>query len=431
MIEDQKKEVATFRFGVICDFVNGPKPDHGRKEKLLREKCGRKWEIPFSDKTRICRSTIIRWISLYEKGGGKLESLYPRERSDCGKSRTLDEETSLALISLRNEFPDGLARKLIEVMDERRLVTPGVKLDLSKVYRFLHQHDLMAKITPCDRRKFEAALPNDLWQADVMHGPLVDCGGKSKKSYLIAIIDDHSRLIVHGEFYLSEKLTCWMHAFEQGLLRRGLPRKLFVDNGAAFRSKHLEYVAASLSIALIHSRPYCPQGKGKIERWFKTVRSDFLADYRQQPLDQFNERLRVWIEEYNQRKHSATGQKPLERFVSNTQCLRVAPENLKDHFRKAVRRRVARDRTVTIEGRLFEAPVALIAKQVTLLYHEDCPEQVEVLWNRKSYGMIRQVDVHVNCRVKRDRNRNPELAGEGLANYQGGKLWSGNGGDHE
>jgi len=430
MTEDEKKEVATFRFGVIGDFVTGPNPDFGWKGKLLKEKCDRKWSIPFSDKTRIGESTMKRWISLYEKGGRRLEALYPKDRSDRGKSRSLDDETTQALINLRKEYPTTIAQKLIDLMKERKLVTTGIDLNLSTVYRVLHQHDLIKPQNPCDRRKFEAALPNDLWQADVMHGPHVNCGGKSKKSYLIAIIDDHSRLIVHSGFYLSEKLTCWMHTFEQALLRRGLPRKLFVDNGAAFRSKHLAYVAASLGIALIHSRPYCPQGKGKIERWFKTVRSEFLPDYKEESLEGINERFRNWVDEsYHQRKHSTTGQKPLERFVSNTQCLRTAPKNLKDHFRKAARRRVAKDRTVTIEGRLFEAPVLLIGKHVTLLFHEDSPEQVEVLYNQKSYGMILPVDVHVNCRVKRDRNRNPELADEGRASYQGGKLWSGKGGN--
>lgn len=432
MTENPKRDVAVFRFGVICDFVNGPKLDHGQKEALIKEKCARKWSIPNSDKTRISRSTILRWIKLYEKGGGRIEALYPKDRSDQGKSRTLDEETALTLISIRNEFPAVTAKKLIHIMNERELITPGLDLNLSKVYRFLHQNNLMNRHTPCDRRKFEAELPNDLWQADVMHGPQVEFDGKQKKSYLIAIIDDHSRMIVHGEFYLSEKLTSWLHAFEKGLLRRGLPRKLFADNGAAFRSKHFEQVTASLGIALIHSRPYCPQGKGKIERWFKTVRSDFLPAYKVTTLNRLNEDFKTWVEEsYNQQKHSATGQKPLDRFVSNTQCLRTAPKNLRDHFRKTVLRRVAKDRTVTIDGLLFEAPVPLIGKRVSLLYHEERRDLVEVVWCQKSYGMIRPVDVHVNCRVKRDKNRNTELHTDGRANYQKGRLWDQKGGKNE
>ena len=425
MSENQKNEIATFRFGVICDFVNNPTLDHGQKEALLREKCARKWSIPFSDKTRISRSTVLRWISLYQSGGNRIESLYPKNRSDSGKTRTMDEETGLALISVRKEFPTVPVNKLIKIMSERNLITPGVNLNLSRVYRFLHQHDLMNRSKPVDRRKFEAELPNDLWQADIMHGPQVKCGGKLKKTYLIAIIDDYSRIIVHGEFYYSEKLSSWLHAFEKGLLRRGLPRKLFVDNGAAFRSKHFEQICASLGIALIHSRPYCPQGKGKIERWFKTVRSSFLADYELTTFHQLNEDIKGWIDEsYNQRKHSSTNHKPLERFVSNTHCLRMAPKNLTDHFRKKVFRRVANDRTVPIFNRLFEAPVQLIKKRVALLYHEEYPEKVEVIWDNKSYGMIRPVDVHVNCRVKRDEGSKSQNHTENRSNHKSGQLWN-------
>jgi transposase InsO family protein len=431
MTEDEKKEVAAFRFGVICEFVNGTNLDHGEKQRLLREKSARKWDIPYSDKTRISRSTILRWISLYNEGNHKLESLYPEARSDKGQSRSLDDETSLGLINLRRQMPRATAVRLIEEMRKQELVTPETTLSLSSVYRFLHRHDLMARpeARPEDRRKYEAQLPNDLWQADVMHGPRVDCGQKQKKIYLIAIIDDHSRLVVHCEFYRSEKLDCWLDAFEKALSKRGLPRKIYVDNGAAFRSKHFEAVAASLGIALIRSRPYKPQGKGKIERWFKTVRSSFLADYQPTTRERLNRDLQHWVDAYyHQKTHKATGQTPFARFVAHSECLRCAPADLRDHFRKTVRRRVSRDRTVTIEGRLFEAPVGLIGKHVELKYHEEDPETVEVFCNQQTHGFIRQVDVHVNCRVKRDKNNNPELL-TNETRYQGGRLWSPGGGD--
>ena len=424
MTEDEKMAVATFRFGVIAEFVNGPAPEYGEKEQLLREKCARKWDIPHSSKTRISRSTILRWIADYKAGNNKLEALYPKDRNDRGKSRSLDEETSLALIRLRNELPKATAIKLMKQMNERGLVTPGIELNLSTVYRFLHRHDLMARPgkKPEDRRKYEAQLPNDLWQADVMHGPKVEFEGRQRKTYLIAIIDDHSRLIPYARFYLSEKLSCWLNALEQALARRGLPRKLYVDNGAAFRSKQFEATAASLSIVLIHSRPYKPQGKGKIERWFKTVRSSFLADYQPESLEQLNRDLQFWLDQgYHQRIHSATGQTPFARFAAHSECLRCAPGDLHEHFRQTVRRRVGKDRTVTIDGRLFEAPVGLIGKQVELRYHQESPEAVELFLNQQSHGFVRPVDLHVNCRVKRDKNSNTQLSSD-KGPYQGGRL---------
>ena len=279
---------------------------------------------------------------------------------------------------------------------------------------------------PVDRRKFEAELPNDLWQSDVMHGPRVNVAGRMQKSYLIAVIDDHSRLITHGQFYLSEALVSYLDAFEQSLATRGLPRKLYVDNGAAFRSRHLEYICASLGIALIHSKPYQPQGRGKIERFFKTVRGQFLPGFKGQSLNELNEAFDGWLTHiYHQRKHSATKQSPFERFTANLHCLRAAADNLHDHFRKLARRKVNKDRTITLNGHLYEGPVALIGKRVELLYHESQPDQVEVKYQNKSFGMLAPVNLNVNCRIKRDKNNNPQIHfNTKPGQYGGGKLWS-------
>ncbi len=427
MTEDEKMQVAVFRFSVISDFVTAISMSRTEKKRLLREKCSRKWQIPFSEKTRISRGTIQRWCRIYRNSGGDLKSLYPKDRSDQGKARAMDEETCLSLIGLRLAMPALAVPQLIEQMNVQNRVTPGIVLNNSTVYRFLHQHNLMASQMkkPVDRRKFEAELPNDLWQSDVMHGPKVDVDGKMRKTYLIAIIDDHSRLIVQARFYLSEKLSSYLDAFENAIAARGLPRKLYVDNGAAFRSRHLEYITASLSISLIHAKPYTPQGKGKIERWFKTVRGSFLPLFKGTGLTQLNDALTRWVRNgYNKKIHSATGQTPFERFTGKMHCLRSAPVNLKDHFRKVARRTVSKDRSVTLNGRLYEAPVALIGKRVELLYHGSQPENLEIKYQNKSFGLIRGVDLHVNCRVKRDKNNNPQIESSSLTKYLGGKLLS-------
>lgn len=426
MDEEVRKEIAVFRFGVIHDLVGGVNLSPGEKAGLIRDKCARKWSIPHSSRTSIGRSTILRWIKRYQAGGCRLEGLYPRERSDRGESRSLDEETALALLELRKSRLQATVPTLIEEMESRGLVSPGIRLTPASVYRFLHARGLMHRITkPVDRRKFEAELPNDLWQSDCMHGPYVEHEGRQHKTYLLAFIDDHSRLVPHGEFYFSEGLATYLSAFRQALLCRGLPRKLYTDNGPAFRSRHLEQVCASLGIALIHSRPYTPQGRGKIERFFKTVRIQFLEGFQGKNLIDLNEAFAFWLRDvYHQRIHSATGQSPFERFTSRMECLRPAPENLLDHFRKAVRRKVAKDRTISLDGRIYEAPVDLIGKQVTLLFHPDALDRIEVRLHRKSYGMLKPVDLHVNARVKRDKNMDIEIQDDQAPrNYRGGSLW--------
>lgn len=423
--DKRRQEIALFRYGVISDVVNGSELNRQARRRLVKEKGARKWQIPYSEKTRISTHTIYRWIREYKASGCRLESLYQKGRSDLGLSRAMDDETCNALVTLRANKPQATVDALIQDMNERKLVTSGTELKKTTVYRFLHQRGLMemSDHQPVDRRRFEAELPNDLWQSDVMHGPHVAHDGKNRKAYLIAIIDDHSRLIPYARFYLSETLNSYLDAFYHALAKRGLPRKLFVDNGAAFRSNKLQYVTASLNITLIHSRPYQPEGKGKIERWFKTVRSMFLPRFSGGTLDELNGAFQKWLDEYHTRIHSSTGQSPFDRFIQKLHTARLAPGDLKLYFRTVVRRRVNKDRTVVVDGRLFEAPVSLIGKRVELTYHESEPDEVEVVWNRQSYGMLSKVSLHVNCRVKRDKNNNPDMQLDGSRKYSGGSLF--------
>ena len=423
MTEKKNEEIAVFRYGVIHEFVGGAALTQNERRRLLQDKCARKWIIPHSGRTRISENTIYRWIRRYRESGGKIASLYPQKRGDQGKPRKLDDETIAIILAARREKPNFTVPMLLAEL-KRQMMVPR-PTGLTTIYRLLHQYHLMDKTpNPEDRRKFEARLPNDIWQSDVMHGPKVMVNQKQRKTYLIAFIDDHSRLIVFAGFYLSENLIAFMDAFEKALAKRGLPRKLYVDNGAAYRSHKLEFTCASLAIALIHARPYKPQGKGKIERFFKTVRSGFLPTADLASLELMNQSFAQWVETvYHQRKHSATGMTPFCRFSQNLACLRQAPKNLKDHFRKAVYRTVAKDRTITLDGRLLEAPVLLIGKRVLLLYHEHDPKMVEVFFNQTSYGLLVPVDLHVNCRVKRDRNKNTELTSSSITDYQGGGLW--------
>ena len=425
MDEEQKKQIAVFRFGVISDFVNRSHMARGEQERLLREKCARSWQIPFSTRTRLAPSTILSWIRQYKEGGGRLESLYPRDRRDQGKARAMDEDTAQGLIRLRKELQNAPVSTVITEAHQRRLVPPGTDLSLSTVYRLFHQHGLMnTEDTPTiDRRRFEAESPNDIWQSDTMHGPMVTIDDKRRKTYLFAFIDDMSRLIPHAQFYISEKLDSFLDALRQALLKRGLPRKLYVDNGPAFRSKHLEEITASLGIALVHSQPYKPQGRGKIERWFRSVRSQFLPGFRGKTLQELNEALECWIRDiYHSRTHSATGQSPLKRFADHMQCVRTAPKDLQDYFRKRARRRVAKDRTISLNTKLYEAPVHLIGQQVTLLYHEHDPLRVEITFKGQSYGFLNPLDLHVNCRVRRDHDRYLTLHAPCTKAITGGKL---------
>jgi putative transposase len=423
MEEEKKREMATFRFGVISDLVVAHHLERGERERLIRDKAERQWEIPYSRRTRISSSTIGLWVRHYERGGRKLESLYPQGRADIGQSRVLDEEVAQLLINLKREFPKASVQTLIRSLRERKLIDPWVKISGTTVWRFLKGQGLWdpPQERVKDRRRFEAELPNDLWQSDMMYGPSVQIEGRHRRTFLFTFLDDMSRLVAHAQFYVSEALESYLDALRQALLRRGLPRRLYVDNGPSFRSQHLAQITASLGIALIHSTPYQPEGRGKCERWFRTVREQFLSVWRGEDLDKLNEALRHWLEQrYHQSSHSVTGQSPLERFSSHLECLRPSPPNLEDSFRKRTVRIVAKDRAVALNGRLYEAPIALIGKKVALLYHDHDPARVEVFFEERSYGVMTFLDQRVNFRVRRENHR-IEIQSEPEA-IDGGKL---------
>lgn len=422
MEEEKKREVATFRFGVISDFVVAHQLGRGERERLLQEKAERQWQIPYSPRTRISVSTLASWIRRYERSGGKLESLYPQGRGDRGQSRVLDEEAAQMLVKLRRELPRAPVRFLIEELRQRKVVDAWVRVSPTTVYRFLKAQGLgdVPEGVPKDRRRFEAEFPNDLWQSDMMHGPTVKVEDRQRKTFLFAFLDDMSRLVPHAQFYLSERLESYLDCLRQALLRRGLPRKLYVDNGPTFRSQHLSQITASLGIALIHSTPYQPEGRGKVERWFRTVREQFLSRWRGESLEALNERFSAWLQSYHQNLHAVTGQTPMERFTSHLECLRPTPTHLEDFFRKRAIRKVEKDRTVALNSRLYEAPVSLIGQKVALLYHEHDPARVEVFLEERSHGFISLLDQKVNFRVRRSSDRTEIQTEE--KNWGGGKL---------
>ena len=403
MDEDVKKDIARFRFGVIADLVGHRKLSRGERQRILREKSQAEWDIPFSTRTRISRSTILHWFRRYDASDHRLESLYPDERSDKNGTRVLDPETAIALIRLKKDYRGATLPTLLREAKARGIVPASFKVSQATLYRFFKRQGLEEENPPVDRRRFEAELPNDIWQSDAMHAVKVLFDGKLRKSHLFAFIDDMSRFVPHAEFYLDERIESFADALRKALAKRGLPRKLYVDNGPAFASGHLGHVTAALGIVLVHSRPYQPEGRGKIERWFRTVREQFLSVIGDGlPLTVLNRDLSEWIDNaYHTTVHSSTGEAPLVRYLRHVHLLREAPKDLDDYFRKRALRRVARDRTVALNGRLYEAPLELIGKQVTLLYHDHDPSRIEAQLAGAAAGWLVPLDLQINCRVRR------------------------------
>jgi putative transposase len=340
----------------------------------------------------------------------------------------------VALRDLKIEDPDATLPVLIARLRNKHLIAPDEELNPTTCYRFLNSVDTEPTGEQnADRRRFEAEYPNAIWQCDVLHGPLVRVeDGSLKKAYLFGIMDDHSRLVVHAQFYLNETVDSLRDCLKQAIQKRGVPQKFYVDNGACYRSEALENTCAWIGTALVHSRPYIPQGRGKIERFFRTVRESFLKLHENTvfTLAKLNEEFSSWLDEYHNRIHSSLGTTPLEKFTADMSSIRPAPANLVDHFRECETRLVRRDRTVQLNSHLFEVPQGLIGKKVDLRYHADNPQLVEVFFQNYSHGFAKTVDVHVNARVGRQialtpkKKTEPEPLKEAITNdCSGGQLF--------
>ena len=405
--EDLGERVATFRFGIIADFVTGTRLGYGEKERLLAEKAVRVYEIPGSAQTRISRSVMLSWIAAYRKGGYRIEALRPKRRDDLGSFRTLDTALRMEIKRLKQENAYYTVPVIIKKLRLAKVIGPTDVVNKTTIYRFIKQHCQPSSADEgVDRRRFEAEHSNDIWQCDVLHGPMVQVDGVAglKKSYLLAILDDHSRLIVHAGFYLSETFETLKLGLREAISRRGIPQKFYVDNGACYRSEDLDRILACLGIALSHSRPYKPQGRGKIERWFKNIRTSFLPMLPEAALTltHLNEQLSTYVDEYNNAEHSAIATTPYKRYREDLACVRPAPDRLIDYFRNAEYRRVKKDRTIQLNGRVFEVSAKLIDQTVELLFHPDKPEEIEVKLRGASYGKALPVNLNVNAKVGRD-----------------------------
>ena len=401
-----------FRYGVIADLAHRPPGQRGLY-RLLAEKAQQDHEIPGSLRRRVAAETLRDWLMAYRRGG--FEALHPRPRNDQGHSRAIPQAVSDLLCSIKEEKP---ALSVVQVIAEARsqgTVPEGVSLALATVHRLLAARHLMDPVeNPSpgkDRRRFAFEKANELWMSDVMHGPAVlDKERRKRKSYLIAFLDDATRLVPYAAFASSENTTAFLPVLKQAILRRGLPRRLYVDNGAAYRSHHLALVCAKLGITLIHARPYQPAGKGKQERWFRTVRMQLLpllTEADTKSLEALNQRLWGWVEgEYHHNPHRGLdGETPLDRWAAATEDVHlVGPEyDLDDLFLFEQKRRVQKDRTVSLHGVVYEVEASLVGETVTLRFDPSRPgRSIDVVFNGRRVQRAKPVDAYANCFVRRD-----------------------------
>ena len=411
---DHRQSVALFRYGLIAEFAHVALNTPGLYAKL-QHKANQSYAIPGSTRTRVAAETLRDWLKSYRRGG--FDALLPKPRTDRGRSRALPPAMAESLLGLKEELPELSIPQLIRLAFERGIANDSQSLPRATVHRLFSHAGLMRKSAQHsgqDRRRFAFAYAGELWMSDVMHGPTVAIGdrGQRRKTYLIAFLDDATRVIPYAAFALAENTQAFLPIFKQALQRRGWPARLYVDNGANYRSQHLALVCAKLGIALIHSRPHRPEGRGKQERWFRTVRAQFLTRITPvdtESLDALNRRLWTWVEgEYHQTPHAGLqGRTPLDQWALCAERVRMLDIHLDLDalFLFETKRRVQRDRTVSLNGTVFEVDAALVGETITLRFDPAAPPArgVEVWHHDKFIARATPLDAYANCFVRRNR----------------------------
>lgn len=337
--------------------------------------------------------TIFTWYYRYKNYG--ITGMSKPSRSDKGSSRKTSPEELLEAI---NQAIPHFREKKYNRMDVYRFcIEKGLlrqeHIAQTTFYRYTREYELFNKNFEDNKRRlaFSMQYANQLWQADTMCGPFVkNSAGKMIQARLIAFLDDASRVICHGQFFFNETIDALIICLKSAFYKRGIPEQLYVDNGSIYCSQEITLVCARIGCILRHAPVRDGAAKGKIERFFRTVRDQFLSrELDLSSIDSLNKQFNLWVEnEYNSSIHSAIGLKPVDRFALDLSRIKFLPpsEHNDEIFFAEVKRRVRKDNTFSFESILYEAPVYLPEKEIQVLYDRYNPSRLVIHYKGQRLG---------------------------------------------
>lgn len=405
--------LALFRLSVLGPLASRDQLERGELKKIIQELSNNTHRIPGSKRTHLSPQIIERWYYQWLRGG--IEALEPKTRSDKNKTQ-LTEAIQSAILAVKKDNPARSLNTLITMLEKQGIVAKG-ELARASVHRFLKRYGLskqtIADAQSIERRSFVALHAGDIWQGDVLHGPHITTSEGIRKTYLISFLDDASRLITHCAFRFGETELDVEGVLKDAILKRGLPKKIIVDNGAAYKSTSLQAICARLQIRLVYCPAREPEGKGKLERYHRFFRATFLNEIdikAIQNISDLNARLWVWIENiYHQRPHGGLEDKmtPLERWRQDLIHIRhmgALSMSIDDIFYHRISRFVRKDGTIAWESHLFEVPYELSGKTVQLVFDPHAKKAIRVESDTgDNLGSVTPLNVITNLNRKRQR----------------------------
>jgi putative transposase len=362
---ERARAIGLFRYMLIRDAAD-PALSSRQRGAMVRQIAAREHCGPSGEPVRLTRWTLDKWVRDWRRDG--FDALVPAPRQ--AQPRTPPEVIELAA-ALKKENPARTAAQVRRILKAQAGWAP----DERTIQRMFIREGLTALAAPDAAPeafgRFEAGRPNEIWTGDALHAIRV----AGRKTYLFAFIDDRSRAVMAARFGFAEDTIRLAAALRPALASRGIPENVYVDNGSAFVDAWLLRACARLGIKLVHSTPGRPQGRGKIERFFRTVRTQFLAEFTEERaaqvpgLAELNRLFAAWTETvYHVREHSETGQAPLARWEAGGPFPAAAPGDLADAFRWAEWRTVTKVATVSLHGNKYQVDPVLTGRRVELVF---------------------------------------------------------------
>ncbi|MBC8060556.1 MAG: DDE-type integrase/transposase/recombinase [Clostridiaceae bacterium] len=419
-MEDKKsQELALFRFSLIAPVINDTYEAPSLSE-FFRQVAAKSHTLPGGTSTRFSSGTIKKWYLHYKHAG--FDALIPKTRNDVGKPRSLNLNAIEKIHSIKEQLPYITGTLVYSKLVEDGYIKAS-STSKATVLRYIRENNLKRnQLNPVDRRAFEMEFANDCWQSDTSHGPVILVDGHKRQAYLMIFIDDASRLILHGEFFFNDNSVNLQSVFKKAISKYGIPKRTYVDNGSSFKNEQLSLICASLGTALIHTAPYTPQQKGKVERVFRTIKDRWMnaIDWNDfHSLEELNSDFNIYLnKEYSNSIHSALNVTPRERFLKDIDKIkRISPEELDNRFLHRVTRKVNSDATISLNTNLFETPAKYIGQKINVRYSPIDLERAYVFDNYNSLlDTIFPLKRVENSKVKRNTIDYSKVTSGGNAN---------------
>ena len=408
MEQEKKQQIALMRYSAIAPLIIGARDDLPSLSAYFRDASAKGIVAPDGTLHHYSPGTLEKWYHSYKKYG--FDALIPAGRSDCGVSRKIDDDLREQITYLKHTSPRISAAAIYRQLQDNGSIRSG-QLSESTICRFINQLSLQEKITANqDMRRYERPHINEVWCGDSSVGPYLKTpDGKKHRVYVIALIDDASRFILAADVFFNDTFVNLMSVMKSAVSKYGKPKVFNFDNGSAYKNKQMELLVARIGSVINYCRPYTPTQKAKIERWFRTLKDQWMAslDMRDfHSLEELRGSLRTYINTYNQRPHSSLkGISPQERFFQEPELISRLPEDLiESSFMLEIERRVSADSVIVIDQVEYEVDYRFAKKRITLRYTPDM-ENIYVVEADGSLSPVRLLNKQENAVIKRDKVR--------------------------